>query len=55
MQYMSSDVMTAVDGAGLVVVCLGTGQQLESESNDRASIDLPGSQLNLLKDAVTAG
>ena len=38
-----------------MVVCLGTGQDVETESKDRNSLDLPGFQLDLLKDAVFAG
>ena len=44
--------MTSAD---LVVVCLGTGTDVEREGHDRATLDLPGSQLDLLKDAVAAG
>ncbi|XP_048240339.1 probable beta-D-xylosidase 2 isoform X2 [Haliotis rufescens] len=54
-QYNSEEVLTAAKGAGLIFVCLGTGQELESEGNDKANLDLPGQQLQLLKDAVTAG
>ncbi|XP_071112760.1 uncharacterized protein [Haliotis cracherodii] len=54
-QYSSQEVRTAAKGAGLIFVCLGTGQELESEGNDKANLDLPGQQLQLLKDAVTAG
>lgn len=31
------------------------GQELEAEGNDRASMELPGKQLQLLKDAVKFG
>ena len=34
---------------------LCTGQELEAEGNDRASLALPGQQLSLLQDVVTAG
>ena len=54
-QYTSGDIQTAVYGAGLVVVCLGTGQELENEGHDRADLNLPGHQLSLLKDAETYG
>ena len=32
-----------------------TGAAIESESNDRVDIQLPGDQLQLLKDATAAG
>ncbi len=38
----------------LAVVCLGTGSVVESEGNDRADINFPGSQLQLLQDAISA-
>ena len=41
--------------ADLVVVCLGTGQDVEREGHDRSTLDLPGNQLDLLKDAVATG
>ena len=34
---------------------LCTGQELEAEGNDRASLALPGQQLSLLQDVVAAG
>ena len=39
----------------MVVVCLGTGRDIESEGHDRADLNLPGHQLNLLKDVETNG
>lgn len=50
--YDSQQLQTAVSGAQVVFVCLGTGAIVEAENNDRAEMDLPGSQLQLLKDAV---
>jgi beta-glucosidase len=50
--YNGAEVSGAVMGADLVVVTLGTGNDVESEGNDRMDIDLPGSQLQLLQDAV---
>lgn len=50
--YNSKDVIDACSGAGLAVVCLGTGAKIEREHYDRSDINLPGSQLQLLKDAV---
>jgi hypothetical protein len=55
MTYNSSDVEAAATGSDLVIVCLGTGQSLEQEGHDRATIDLPGHQLQLLQDTVKYG
>ncbi|XP_046354043.2 probable beta-D-xylosidase 2 [Haliotis rufescens] len=54
-QYNSQEVQTAAKGSDLLFVCLGTGTEIESEGNDRANLDLPGQQLQLLQEAVTAG
>ncbi|KAL8611353.1 hypothetical protein ACOMHN_014408 [Nucella lapillus] len=51
--YSSDDVRGAVKGADIVFVCLGTGNAVESENRDRPDLELPGQQLQLLKDAVT--
>ena len=51
--YNSDDVKTAATGADLVIVCLGTGNSIESEGNDRTDIELPGKQFQLLQDAVS--
>jgi len=53
--YLADEVTKAVDGADLVFVALGTGPTVESESNDRASLDLPGRQFEVLLDAVRVG
>ena len=50
--YNESDVMDAMDGADVIVVCLGTGNQVEKEFIDKSSLDLPGEQLQLLQDVV---
>ena len=50
--YNESDVMDAMDGADVIVVCLGTGNQVEKEFIDSPSLDLPGQQLQLLQDVV---
>lgn len=50
--YNATQVKKAVVDAQLVIVCLGTGRLLEAEANDRSSLDLPGSQLQLLQDAA---
>ncbi|XP_067675251.1 uncharacterized protein [Haliotis asinina] len=54
-QYNRQEVQTAAKGSDLVFVCLGTGAELESEGNDKANLDLPGQQLQLLQDAVNYG
>ncbi len=50
--YNSSVLKVAVAHTDIVIVCLGTGQEIESEGKDRASIDLPGHQLDILKDTT---
>ncbi|XP_006823397.1 uncharacterized protein LOC100375395 [Saccoglossus kowalevskii] len=51
-KYDSGQVKSAVSGADMVVVCVGTGTDIESEGNDRHELALPGKQLSLLQDAV---
>ena len=53
--YNSDQVKWAVDGSDVVVVALGTGNDVEQEGNDRSDINLPGYQLQLLQDAVVEG
>ena len=53
--YDSQSVVNAVTSSDLVIICLGTGQDVEAEGHDRSTLDLPGNQLDLLKDAVAAG
>ncbi|XP_053254853.1 uncharacterized protein LOC128418816 isoform X2 [Podarcis raffonei] len=50
--YMPAQVKAAVEAADIVVVCLGTGTDLEAETKDRKDLALPGHQLELLQDAV---
>ncbi|KAK6187931.1 hypothetical protein SNE40_005850 [Patella caerulea] len=50
--YDQAGIIKAVTGADFVIVCLGLGNAIEQEGNDRATIDLPGKQLQLLQDAV---
>jgi len=52
--YNSTVTVEAVTGADLVFVCLGTGQEVEQEGNDRSVLTLPGEQGTLLTDAITA-
>ena len=37
----------------LIVLCLGTGQDVEGEGNDRATMDLPNYQAQLLQDVIS--
>lgn len=53
--YSREGITEAVQGADLVVVALGTGSAIESEGNDRADINLPGRQFEVLLDAVRLG
>ncbi|CAI9716957.1 probable beta-D-xylosidase 5 [Octopus vulgaris] len=50
--YNASEIEHAVSSSELVIVCLGTGKQMEREGCDRKNLDLPGKQLQLLQDAV---
>ncbi|XP_071095228.1 uncharacterized protein [Haliotis cracherodii] len=51
-RYDPQSVTAAIQGADIVFVCLGHGTSVESEGKDRTTIQLPGSQLQLLKDVV---
>ncbi|XP_068773671.1 uncharacterized protein [Struthio camelus] len=53
-QYSPAEVEGAARGADVVVVCLGTGTDVEMEGKDREDLSLPGHQLELLQDAVRA-
>ncbi|XP_067674830.1 uncharacterized protein [Haliotis asinina] len=50
--YDDVSVKKAVAMTEVIFVCLGTGQLIESESNDRYDINLPGDQLQLLQDVA---
>ncbi|XP_067673889.1 uncharacterized protein [Haliotis asinina] len=50
--YDDESVKKAVAMTEVIFVCLGTGQMIESESNDRYDINLPGYQLQLLQDVA---
>ncbi|XP_025097185.1 probable beta-D-xylosidase 2 [Pomacea canaliculata] len=52
--YEPANVIDVVKSSELTFVCLGTSNMIESEGNDRADLELPGKQLQLLQDAVTA-
>ncbi|KAK3600409.1 hypothetical protein CHS0354_026642 [Potamilus streckersoni] len=51
-EYSSGDIQNAVRGTQLVIVCLGTGDELESEGNDRSSMELPSNQTQLMYDVI---
>ncbi|NXL57259.1 XYL2 arabinofuranosidase, partial [Chordeiles acutipennis] len=51
-QYSRAEVVRAAGAADVVVVCLGTGTDVEMEAKDRRDMSLPGHQLELLQDAV---
>ncbi|KAL4221807.1 hypothetical protein ACF0H5_020061 [Mactra antiquata] len=50
--YSSNDIKKAVTDTQLVIVCVGTGKELEAEGNDRRDMYLAGNQSNLIQDAV---
>lgn len=52
--YTASDVTAAVKDVQFVIICVGTGQELEAEGNDRRDMNLPANQTQLIKDAVNA-
>ncbi|XP_039209267.1 probable beta-D-xylosidase 2 isoform X1 [Crotalus tigris] len=52
LQYNPKDVKAAIEGADVAIVCLGTGADLESESNDRKNLSLPTHQMDLLQSSV---
>ncbi|XP_062586657.1 uncharacterized protein LOC134248260 [Saccostrea cucullata] len=51
--YNRSDIQRAMNSTEVVFVCLGTGPMIENEDHDRASMELPGKQSQLLKDALS--
>ncbi|XP_067676793.1 uncharacterized protein [Haliotis asinina] len=53
--YNSTAVQDAVSGKDLVFVCLGTGQEIETEGLDRPDIELPAGQAKLLQDSLKFG
>ncbi|XP_002740189.1 uncharacterized protein LOC100375100 [Saccoglossus kowalevskii] len=52
-EYDPKSTKQAIDRVDMVVVCLGTGNEVENEAHDRSELTLPGQQLRLLQDAVT--
>ncbi|XP_045198055.2 uncharacterized protein LOC123552449 [Mercenaria mercenaria] len=50
--YTAGDIKKAVNDVQFVVICVGTGQELEAEANDRKDMNLAGNQAQLIKDAV---
>ncbi|XP_041352563.1 probable beta-D-xylosidase 7 [Gigantopelta aegis] len=54
-QYNSRDIQKAVTEVEVIFACLGTGEILEREQFDRADLEWPGKQLQVLQDAVKYG
>ncbi|XP_064618402.1 uncharacterized protein LOC135482379 [Liolophura sinensis] len=52
-QYNQGEVLDSMKNSEIVVVCLGTGVDIETESKDRRDLNLPGNQLRILQDVVT--
>ncbi|XP_055862919.1 xylan 1,4-beta-xylosidase-like isoform X1 [Biomphalaria glabrata] len=50
--YQAQIVPKIVTGADLIFIALGTGVALETENTDRASLDLPGHQKDLVLDIL---
>lgn len=50
--YNSDEVAMAIEGSQLVIVCVGTGQELESEGNDKRDMSFPGNQSAIILDAA---
>ncbi|XP_033108330.1 probable beta-D-xylosidase 5 [Anneissia japonica] len=50
--YNQTAVSNAIRSADFIVVCLGTGVDIETEGNDRSTLALPGQQNTLLQDVV---
>ncbi|XP_031988485.1 probable beta-D-xylosidase 2 isoform X1 [Corvus moneduloides] len=53
-QYSRAELVRVVGAADVVLICLGTGVDVETEAKDRSDLSLPGHQLELLQDAVQA-
>jgi hypothetical protein len=56
LEYSSEEVAAAVEGAALTVVCVGSGEPVESEvgHNAHPTLELPGKQSQLVTDAISA-
>lgn len=52
--YSGNEIKQAVRDTQLVIICVGTGQELESEDNDRYDMNLAVNQTQLVQDAVSA-
>ncbi|CAH1784544.1 unnamed protein product [Owenia fusiformis] len=50
--YTQAALQDLVQYADIVVLCLGTGQAVEAEGNDRPDMELPGKQKQMLDDAI---
>jgi beta-glucosidase len=53
-EKLHDEAIAAARGADVVLLCIGTGPQLESEGFDRKSLTLPDDQIALVKGVVEA-
>ncbi|XP_071113743.1 uncharacterized protein [Haliotis cracherodii] len=51
-EYWAAEVIQAVSSTDATVLCLGTGQAVETENFDRVDMLLPGKQKDLLQDVI---
>ena len=54
-KYDSTSVITAVKSADVAILFMGIDTSFESEGLDRSTLELPGYQLQLIKDAQSIG
>ncbi|XP_050390815.2 beta-xylosidase [Patella vulgata] len=52
-QYDQGGIQNAVKNADVVFVCLGLGNKLEHEGTDRRDLNIPGHQIDILKDSIS--
>ncbi|XP_078336442.1 uncharacterized protein LOC111101492 [Crassostrea virginica] len=52
-KYNRSEVQKALNDTEVIFICLGTGPMIENEDHDRGSIELPGQQGQIIRDALT--
>ncbi|KAK6170253.1 hypothetical protein SNE40_018689 [Patella caerulea] len=51
-EYDKNSVLSAIKSVDVTIICLGTGQVIETENVDRRDIYLPGKQQQLLQDVI---
>jgi hypothetical protein len=54
-KYDATSVITAVKSADVALLFMGIDTSFESEGLDRTTLELPGNQLQLIKDAQSIG